>query len=267
MNKSSIAVPVAIVVAAALIAGAIYLNGKDKTTAPPTNQPASEKVTVRPVDEKDHIRGNPNAPIMIVEYSDYECPFCSQFHTTMQRAIEKYGTTGKVAWVYRHFPLKQLHPNAPKIAAASECVSELGGNTAFWKFTDFVFTEKPIEKINGQDRLGFTDMKRLPEFAERAGVDKSRFELCNNSSKYDEAIATAITDAMKAGGTGTPHTLIVAGNEVKATLPGAIPFENYNDQSGATQSGLDAILADLVGQVPSVPTVQHNTATTSTSTQ
>ena len=257
MNKSSIAVPAAIVVAAALIAGAIYLNGKNNTPAPAANQPAPEqKVTVRPVDQKDHIRGNPNALIMLVEYSDYECPFCSQFHATMKKAIDKYGASGKIAWVYRHFPLKQLHPNAPKIAAASECVSELGGNDAFWKFTDLVFGEKPIEKRTdptdgkSKDYLGFTDLKRLPEFAERAGVDRNKFELCNNSGKYDDTIAKDVTEAIAAGGNGTPHTLIVAGNEIKATLPGAIPFENYSGSNGQMQSGLDAILADLVKQIP-----------------
>ena len=251
MKKTSLAVPVAIVVAAALIAGAIYLNGKNKTT-PGATEPPKEEVTVRPVDGTDHIRGNPNAPIMLVEYSDYDCPFCSQFHTTMTRMMEKYGATGKVAWVYRHFPLKQLHPNAPKIAAASECVAELGGTDAFWKFTDLVFNEKPIENVNGQDRLGFTDMTRLPEFAERAGVDRGRFELCNNSGKYNDAITAAINEAVAAGGTGTPHTLIVAGNEIKATLPGAIPFENYATNEGQ-QSDLDEILANLTAQIPDVP--------------
>ena len=259
MQKSSLAVPVAIVVAAALIAGAIYLNGKNKTTTT-TTQPTKEEVTVRPVGETDHIRGNPNAPIVLVEYSDYDCPFCSQFHTTMTRAMEKYGATGKVAWVYRHFPLKQLHPNAPKIAAASECVAELGGTDAFWKFTDLVFNEKPIENVNGQDRLGFTDMTRLPEFAERAGVDRGRFELCNNSGKYNDAITAAINEAVAAGGTGTPHTLIVAGNEIKATLPGAIPFENYATNEGQ-QSGLDEILANLTAQIPDVPTATNGTPT------
>jgi protein-disulfide isomerase len=260
MNKSSFAVPVAIVIAAALIAGAIYLNGNNKPQA--TNgEPAPEEVTIRPVDEKDHIRGNPNAAIMLVEYSDYECPFCSQFHATMKQAIDKYGPSGKIAWVYRHFPLKQLHPNAPKIAAASECVAELGGADAFWKFTDLVFSEKPIETQDGQNRIGFTDMKRLPEFAERSGVDKSRFELCNNSGKYDTAINNAVTEAVTAGGNGTPHTLIVAGNEIKATLPGAIPFENYRGSTGEMVSGLDEILADLVGQVPTPPIVNDGTST------
>lgn len=252
MDKSSLAVPAAIVVAAALIAGAIYLNGKNKP-ATPTDTTKPTEVTVRPVDQTDHIRGNPNAPIMIVEYSDYECPFCSQFHVTMQRAIEKYGTAGKVAWVFRHFPLKQLHPNASKIAAASECVSELGGHEAFWKFTDSVFTEKPIETRDGQQYPGFTDITKLPEFAERAGVDRAKFELCTNSGKYDATITADVTEAIAAGGNGTPYTLVLAGNEILTTLPGAIPFENYNGSNGQ-QPGLDEIISNLVSQTPDQPT-------------
>jgi protein-disulfide isomerase len=259
MNKSSLAVPAAIVVAAALIAGAIYLNGKNQAPAATggDNPQNPKEITLRPIDEKDHIRGNPNAPIMIVEYSDYDCPFCSKFHTTMQRAIDKYGTTGKVAWVYRHFPLKQLHPNSTKIAAASECVAEIGGNDAFWKFTDLVFGNKPIERREDesgqmQNVIGFTDMSRLPEFAEKSGADRSKFELCANSGKYDSVIEADIAEAVAAGGTGTPHTLIVGGNKVLATLPGAIPFENYATNAGQ-QSGLDEILSNLTGQINDQP--------------
>ena len=103
-------------------------------------------------------------------------------------------------------------------------------------------------------------MTRLPEFAERAGVDRGRFELCNNSGKYNDAITAAINEAVAAGGTGTPHTLIVAGNEIKATLPGAIPFENYATNEGQ-QSGLDEILANLTAQIPDVPTSTNDTPT------
>ena len=249
MDKSPFAVPVAIVGAAALIAGAIYLSGKNNAQTA-TTEPPKEEITFAPISERDHIRGNPNAPIVLVEYSDYDCPFCSQFHATMLRAMEKYGTTGQVAWVYRHFPLTQLHPNAAKIAAASECVAEIGGNEAFWKFTDTVFNEKPIESRNGQNVIGFTDIGKLPEYAERAGADRSRFELCSSSGKYDSSIQDAISAAVAAGGAGTPHTLVVAGNQILTTLPGAIPFESYRGPSGETQSGLDEILADLTKQAP-----------------
>lgn len=256
MKQSSLALPIAIVVAALLIAGAIYLNGRGEANPLADVEENLSEIEIRPVDATDHIRGNPNAPIVIVEYSDYDCPFCGQFHTTMKRVMDKYGTTGQVAWVYRHFPLAQLHPNAPDIAAASECVAEIGGNDAFWTFTDLVFSEKPIEVRNGQNYVGTTDMSMLPQFAETAGADRSRFELCYNSGKYDDAIRAAVAEAQAAGGTGTPHTLVVAGNEVIAQIPGAFPFENFRTSSGQVQSGMDEIIGDLVSQVPAQPTVE-----------
>lgn len=93
---------------------------------------ALEKMS--PVTSEDHIKGNMNAQVTIVEYSDYDCPFCTRFHTTMNAISKKYGDD--LAWVYRHFPLEQLHPNAKAVAVASECVAKLGGNEAFWTFTD-----------------------------------------------------------------------------------------------------------------------------------
>lgn len=254
MNQNSLAVPIAIVIAAALIAGAIYLGSRDAQPAVEDQTGIeSNEITMRPVDESDHIRGNPNAPVVLVEYSDYDCPFCSQFHTTMQRVMDKYGATGEVAWVYRHFPISQLHPNAVAIAAASECVAELGGNEAFWTFSDTIFAEKPIEERNGQEYLGSTDMSRLPEFAEMAGVSVAEFNACRSSGRYDDAIRAAVIEAQDAGGTGTPHTLIVAGNEVIGQIPGAYPFENFRDSSGEVRSGVDEIIAEILRQVPSLP--------------
>jgi protein-disulfide isomerase len=92
-----------------------------------------------PVTAADHIRGDISAPVKIVEYSDLECPFCKRFHTTLQEIMKSsYGTENKVAWVFREFPLAQLHPKAVKEAEAAECVAELGGNEAYWKFIDKV---------------------------------------------------------------------------------------------------------------------------------
>lgn len=87
-----------------------------------------------PVTNEDHIKGSMDAPVMIVEYSDFDCPFCARFHGVMNTIVKKYD--GEVAWVYRHFPLEQLHPNAKAVSVASECVAKLGGNEAFWVFTD-----------------------------------------------------------------------------------------------------------------------------------
>ena len=97
---------------------------------------------MRPVSLDDHILGDMNAEIIIVEYSDLDCPFCKVFHPTMHQVVEK--SEGKVAWVYRHYPIPQLHPNAPKKAEETECAWELGGNDAFWKYADKVF-ESPTQ--------------------------------------------------------------------------------------------------------------------------
>src|SRR5690349_16280049 len=86
---------------------------------------------------RDHIYGNPDAPISLVEYSDFECPFCKRFHSTAKEIIDAYG--GKVNWVYRHFPLSMHNPGAEKQAEASECVAQLGGNDAFWKYANAIY--------------------------------------------------------------------------------------------------------------------------------
>lgn len=95
--------------------------------------------TVVPIDfETDHILGDKSARVAIIEYSDYQCPFCHRVHPTYQQIMEEYD--GKVMWVFRHFPLS-FHPEAMPLAIASECVATLKGNDAFWKFTDDLMAE------------------------------------------------------------------------------------------------------------------------------
>ncbi|MBS3903249.1 MAG: thioredoxin domain-containing protein [Anaplasmataceae bacterium] len=98
---------------------------------------AAEKVS--PVSDNDHLRGSPNAKLTIIEFSDLECPFCATFHETMERIMSEYETQGTVAWVYRHFPLESIHPDARRLAHEAECVNELAGNDAFWKYLSSVF--------------------------------------------------------------------------------------------------------------------------------
>lgn len=93
--------------------------------------PFNNELTFRAVSDEDHILGAKNATITIVEYSDLECPFCRRFHPTMQQVLKEYD--GKVRWVYRHFPLTQIHPSAQAMALASECAAEQG---KFWEMID-----------------------------------------------------------------------------------------------------------------------------------
>lgn len=104
----------------------------------PATKPANQKAyTFRPVDDTDHIIGSKDAEIIIIEYSDTECPFCKRFHDVMHQTIDAYN--GKVAWVYRHFPLTSIHPLAESGAIATECAATLGGNDMFWKYLDALF--------------------------------------------------------------------------------------------------------------------------------
>src|SRR3990167_8218763 len=102
-NSNKKLVPLSIVVAGAMIAAAVYFGG-DKENPRPQADPreARQEIEVPRVTGADHIFGNPEASIKIVEYSDTECPFCKTFHYTMKQVVDAYG--GQVAWVYRHFP-------------------------------------------------------------------------------------------------------------------------------------------------------------------
>ncbi len=105
------------------------------------NDTKSIEKQIKPVSSDDHILGNINARIVIIEYSDLECPFCKVFHNTMHQVVEK--SNGDVAWIYRHYPIPQLHPKAFHEAEATECAWEQGGNKTFWKYIDKLFEVTP----------------------------------------------------------------------------------------------------------------------------
>lgn len=223
-----ISIPVAIVIAGVLIAGAIYFVNRDTTANPPANNTGQkEDVDLDPVTSNDHLLGNPNAKVVIVEYSDTECPFCKEYHNTMHRIIDEYGRDGRVAWVYRHFPIAQLHSKAAKQAEATECAAELGGNTGFWNYIDRLFEITPSN--NG------LDMNLLPVIAEDVGLNRTKFETCLNSGKYTEAIQEQFNSAVRAGARGTPHSIMIIGDEL-VSIPGAQPYASLRSAIEAALS-------------------------------
>ena len=209
--------PIAIIVGFSLIAAAIYFTNQDKPVAKNENTTTqTNDAKMKPVDGNDYILGNPNAPILMVEYSDYDCPFCKEFHITMHQIIDEYGVTGQVAWVYRQFPIAQLHPNSPKISKAALCVGDVGGNKAFWKFTDKIFDERDFGSP--------TNVVKLPEYAEYAGVTKDKYIECLESDRMDKTLMDSIQDGLNQGIKGTPHTVLVVGNQT-AVIDGAQPYD------------------------------------------
>lgn len=223
-NKASL--PAAIVLAGILISGAVIYSLNKKSTPRAENksadvaqniQSAPSIDNIRPVSkDQDHILGNPAAPIKIVEYSDTECPFCKQFHSVLHQIVSDYD--GQVAWVYRHFPLHQIHPKAIPEAEAAECAAELGGNNVFWTYLDRIFEITPS---NNQ-----LDLALLSNIAEFAGIDRAAFEECFNSRRHAQKVADDYNNAVESGGRGTPYNVIIAPDGQKTALRGALPYSS-----------------------------------------
>jgi protein-disulfide isomerase len=171
---------------------------------------------VKKVSADDHIRGDKNAKITLIEYSDYECPFCKRFHPTAQQIVDAY--TGKVNWVYRYFPLDFHDPLATKEALAAECVSEFGGNDKFWAYTDLLYATTTSNGNGLQEG-------QLYDLAAQIGVDKDSVKSCVDSGKYLAKIKGDIAEGGKTGVTGTPGNILLNNQTGEAKLvEGAQPF-------------------------------------------
>lgn len=165
--------------------------------------------------KNDHTYGIPDAPVTLIEYSDFECPFCKSFHTTVKKVVDE--SKGRVKWVFRHFPIEQLHPvKARKEAVAAECASELGGNDAFWKFADRFFELTPSNNRTDIDTV-------LPQIAREIGLDEKQFASCLVSGRHDKRIDKDIRDANASGANGTPWSVIVSKGGKTYALSGAQP--------------------------------------------
>lgn len=179
------------------------------------NQPTPESIDfIQPVTPRDHIWGDPDAPVKIIEFSDTECPLCKRFHPTLKRIVAEY--PGKVAWVYRHFPIDAIHPRARKQAEATECAAELGGNAKFWAYLDRLFEITP-----SNNRL---DPAQLPRIAEYVDLNRAKFEQCQQSGRHAQRVADDVDDALAAGATGTPYSVVVAPDGRKFAILGAQPY-------------------------------------------
>lgn len=103
---------------------------------------SNTQANLSPLSPTDHVLGDINAAVTVIEYSDLECPFCIRFHTVQETIMKEYA--GRVKWVHRHFPL-DFHANAKPYAYAAECAAEVGGNDAFWKMIDYIFKNQPLK--------------------------------------------------------------------------------------------------------------------------
>lgn len=199
--------------------------GNDRPSAPAPTPVPSDELEIgdpRPVGKDDHVRGT--GPTTIIEYSDLECPFCKRFHETMKQVLA--ANPGKVRWVYRHFPLTQLHSQAQKEAEATECAGEQG---KFWEMTDKIFEVTP-----SNDGL---PLPLLPDLARQAGVrDIAKFQKCLDSGASAARVRADAEDAVTAGGRGTPYSVVLTADGRKDAIPGAVDAEQVQQLLDALDS-------------------------------
>jgi hypothetical protein len=174
-TKNSLLFPITIVIIGIIISGGIFIyRTSHKTNPDEINKNISEGVGIRPITSEDKILGNPNADVIIVVYSDFECPYCKIFHSTMNEIMYEYGRDGKVAWIFRQFPLEPKHKYARGAAIASECVYRLGGNEQFWTYSNILFSSS-TEILNKEN---------LEKIATDIGIEKEKYNSVEIKSAF-----------------------------------------------------------------------------------
>ena len=224
---------------AVVIIGAIFMftdgsssgsgsSGNAGTQVPtnPTQQPGKVSASI----DDDPFIGSENAPVTIIEFSDYQCPFCRKFWVeTLPLIKSEYIDTGKVKFVYRDFPLVSLHPMAIPSAEAAECVRDVAGNDeAYFKMHDKIFGEQNIldtGSLTGSVRSTVTYTNNdLKNWAQEIGYDIGN---CLDSGKFRGEVQKDISDAQSAGGQGTPFFVILGSDGEGTPLSGAYPFSAF----------------------------------------
>jgi protein-disulfide isomerase len=184
---------------------------------PTANQEPSQPQRIEVSLDDDPVKGSPNAKVTIVEFSDFQCPFCARFATqTLPQIEEKYIKTGKVKLVYRDFPLN-FHQYAQKAAEAAECADEQG---KFWEYHDILF-QKQFEWSSAGE-------SKFKEYAQQLGLNTQKFNQCLDSGKYANEVQKDYNDGLKYGVSGTP-TFFINGIGVVGAQPYNV-FEQIIEQ-------------------------------------
>ena len=192
-----------------------------QTPSPAVAQAPATAQPIRVSLDDDPIRGEPDAPVTIVEFSDFQCPFCARFHSnTLPQIEQNYISTGKVNFVYRDFPLPSIHPNAIPAALASECADDQG---RFWEYHDKLFENQ--REWQGLDLQ--TGVSTFKEYAQELDLNMDEFNSCLDSEKYAQEVNKDGQDGRDYGVTGTPGFFV--GNEKIGftKITGAQPYSVF----------------------------------------
>lgn len=198
-QNKNIAIIIAIIAGAIIIAAAILYSGKLNKNNDTSFVDPDTMFSGRELKQEELVVGDLKSKVIVLEYSDLECPFCKKFHVdTMNSIYEKYNK--EVGFAFRHFPLT-FHKKAPKEAEATLCAREQGGQKAYKNYISRIF-----ETTNGNDSL---DLNLLPKFAEELGLDTNKWNNCMATSTYAAQVQLDLNDGLEVGVEGTPNAYVL----------------------------------------------------------
>ncbi len=206
--------------------GVINGSAATRVGANPGNVPAAGNPTaqapipagapVKAVMDSEYIKGNKNAKVTLIEYSDFECPFCKRFVPTVEQALKDFPNDVRV--VYRHFPLRSIHPNAQKAGEAAECAGKVGGGGKFWEMHDKLFAAASF------------NVDAMKTMAKEIGLDQGKFNACLDGNEMAEKVNTDFNEGGASGVEGTPATFVNG-----MLVSGAIPYDGPGGLKEAIQ--------------------------------
>lgn len=222
-KKLQIETPVAIIIGSLLISASIIVQGYIIRGETSQAVAAQSIFKGHPIDVTDHVEGNADSKVVVIEYSDPECPYCIQLHPTMKKLRTDY--EDKIAFVYRTFPLTQIHPHAYDESRAITCAGIIGDTKGFYTYIDSLFGYKVSNKTTELPTTGKEDI------AKGSNLDVQKFTECMNGTQAGELVDASTNDGINAGVSGTPTTFILRkttdGYQVIAMVSGAQSYSYF----------------------------------------
>ena len=212
--KNEWLVPGAIIAAGILIAFAVYVTHHHAAIIQNGNPEA-----VAPVNPTtDHFVGNPTAPVVVIEYADIDSEYSKGFQQVMEQIMLTYGSTGQVAWVYRHFPLVGIDTNSEEHAEAAECVASLSNNSKFFAFIDALQVAAPGDsQFNPQ---GYDSV------VSSLGISTGSFDDCCHRHNFRKKVAADYANGQAVGTSGTPFSVVLVKGQKPFTISGELPYDS-----------------------------------------
>lgn len=227
-TKYTLTTPVAIIIASIIISVGLMGYGYITSQNGNSKSPSKAIFAGRNIDDTDFVEGNKDSKVVVVEYSDPECPYCISVYPTIKQLRTQY--KDNVAFVYRHFPLTTIHPHAFNESKAITCAGVVGGTQKYFEYIDALFEYK-VSKQNQRNPSPQLSSSGKEDIAKNIGLNTQKFTECMDNKQTEKNVNDSTNDGIAAGVQGTPSTFILVKTkksyEVVSMVDGARPYEYF----------------------------------------